>query len=102
MIPEQEFTEAPATTVEPTTDLTAEFSVPLGLDIDTDLAQLPGNVIAIASVRYKLAFSLSSQRRIYIKRQQRNRDRERVRWLKRRSGKCRKTKKLAAKEVQHR
>ena len=71
VIPEQESAEMPATTAEPAADLPAKYSVTIGLDTDTDLAKLQDGVVAIAPIGSNLNCSLSSERMIYTKRQQR-------------------------------
>ena len=61
VIPEKESAETPATTAEPTADLTAEHSITLSLD--TDLAKLQGDAVAIALIWSKLNCSFSSERK---------------------------------------
>ena len=62
----QESVEASATTAEPTADLMPEHSVPLGLD--TDIAKLQDDVIAIAQEGSNFNCLLPSGRWTYSKR----------------------------------
>ena len=69
VIPEQELAETLATTAESRAYFTVKHSVTLESDIDTDLAKLQDNAIAVAPVGSNIICSLFSKTKTYTKRQ---------------------------------